>query len=99
MSSWQGAESRSKTYAANSLPGVHEGAADVLELLSEELVLVVIDELGVMMDELEDRLVVSDDEVLEEVSEMLAENVDVSTLVEFEKRAEVEVVDSVLVEV
>ncbi|KAI3528894.1 hypothetical protein CABS01_05387 [Colletotrichum abscissum] len=75
------------------------GVADVLELLSEELELEVADEIGVMMDELEDRLVVSEDEMLEEASEMLAENVDGSTLVEFEKRAEVEDVDSVLVEV
>ncbi|KAK0381624.1 hypothetical protein CLIM01_00990 [Colletotrichum limetticola] len=75
------------------------GAADVLELLSEELELEVVDEIGVMMDELEDRLVVSEDEMLEEASEMLADNVDASILVEFEKRAEVEDVDSVLVEV
>lgn len=71
----------------------------MLELLSEELELEVVDELGVIMDELEDRLVVSEDEVLEEASEMLVENVDTSTLVEFEKRAEVEDVESVLEEV
>ncbi|KAK1464371.1 uncharacterized protein CCOS01_11079 [Colletotrichum costaricense] len=62
------------------------GVADVLELLSEELELEVVDEVGVMMDELEDRLVVSEDEMLEEASKMLAEIVDASTLVEFEKQ-------------
>ncbi|KXH46048.1 hypothetical protein CSAL01_04266 [Colletotrichum salicis] len=104
MSSWQGRESRSKTYAANSLPGVQEVAALMLvvldeevEVMDEELELAVVDELGVMMDKMEDRLVVC--EVLEEVSDMLAENVDVSTLVELEKRIEVEDLDSAIAEV
>lgn len=74
-----------------------DGGEVVLELLNGELEVVVIEGLGLLVDEIEDRLVVP--EVLEEVSGMFVEDVDISTVVEFKKRVRVEDLDSTVVEV